>query len=544
MFANAELGILNIFSSFLQVVDEEKQEEELRWQEIKKTLSYSHSYFSPASSIWDIVSPWMRWDSNGYPINEISLCSTCTLMDLKIITKKDQRFALIFENKLGLDAGLSRINERIDIKKRILEVENRILKQVTLKTLPMTGSLFTIENSPVWFALDASDENFLNRNVLDLEEAGSYCSNDLIRVIKTRILSIENKNPHLLETTDNLLADDKGKSEETPSYVEDHFPGMRCQIWTDESPITTIRDLHRLTGEELNDIAGNLSYMACRLISEQQLLSLDFSRFSDFQLEAIAAGNGEKEEKFKRVALFSPENMRVFFEKTSGSYFGFFPDWVFETLPLSTLTKSEIAKLFHKSDDHAEKHFQLVPPQEVRNGLHLLSDKQLRLLSPPQIASLDYSKVSKEQLDCIFPHEEKIHYIPPNAINDVLRVATSFVGALTSNQLSQVDPNLLQKEEINILFPPITPENLYPGYSYQIVPQINGIVLHKFEKNSSSRSYKAESLSMIISERKFRCKLSTAGFSHDQLKALFPKISPDVQEFLLRENLIFCSLED
>lgn len=274
---------------------------------------------------------------------------------------------------------------------------------------------------------------------------------------------------------------------------------------------------------------------------------MNFNKFSGEQLDKMIGGDETDKEISRRLDILNPDQIKTFLKKSSGCHFSKFSDLFYAALPLSRLEKDQVKALFDddygRQKDKARHHLQLVSLLEISNGLHLLSDDHLKMLSKEQITALDYSNTTSKQIDEIFTsykfsdqeRAERISLIPIRFINDVLKINNHIVKYLSKQQCQQVNPELLDQKAIHNLFPGYSFNTIHPGYEYTIEDR-KGKVRHKFERRGdgfvSMHSYSQREINTTIEERKKQCIFWAQRFSGQQLKIMKPKMFNEVQELL------------
>jgi hypothetical protein len=447
--------------------------------------------------------------------------SVLTLADFKAALEYNTELAQKIVSYLELQPNVDQINQHFPCEERIRAVSYTILNPIRLDDLQDTGAFITAVNSATWYAL-APDEQFLNRPISDM-----FYFRSKTEVVAARIREMAEKN-----------------SEWRRCLNEKPSSGM-CR---GEELDLTIGQLCRLSGQELESMASKLPISACRLFSDTQIQSIDFKFFSGEQLDVMLGGDETVEEFLRRLHLLSPVQKEVFEKNTSGIHFEKYPDSFFETLSLLKFSKEQIENLFgsnyRSKKDEMRRLLRLVPPEEIFKGLHLLLPYQLPLLSSRQIASLDYSKITHEQIEYIFlgwqldrEKKQNISSIPVTVVNDVLKTNSGILPFLSAPQIAKLDVDLLNKEFVGILLPGFAIDSLYPGYRHTInVPDIKAY--HTFSDPHSEKGYwyPQDILDTLIEGRKMRCIEVIEAMTSEQLEKTKPLMYPEVRGLLTNNS--------
>lgn len=451
----------------------------------------------------------------------VNLSTSLSLADLKTCQLCGEKVFKPIVKYLNLEDRLREIMKTFPFVERLKEASDRVLDHISLFSLQLTRLDISLERSAVWLAL-IPDEQFLNIQVDDLDK---LCR--ITTLALERLRDIEEQKPALL----NALR-------EVP------FTGP----WFYQKLDLTVGKLHVLSGEQLNGIAGRLQMGTCELISDDQLKTVDFNSFTGEKLDKMIAGKGEEEDIRRRLAILNPEQIRIYIQKSSGSYFGHFPDAFYESLQLSTFNKKQLGVIFKdhygQPNGTAKRHLQLVSPQEISNGLDLLPTNLLSMTSELQVSLLDYSKItSEEQVKELFifykfageETEQRVQLIPEPSVNHVVDICYAILPYLSKSQCGVLDTALLGPKEVECLFPGFSLETLYPDYQ-RTEKNILGQVRHIFTKDegsgSKSHSHTQSELEAIIKNRMVRSVFTANKFSVPQVQAMMPMMYPEVRELL------------
>jgi len=463
---------------------------------------------------------------DDFEVVNTHLSHLLTLSNLKTSLECSAEATRLIVTYLRLQQNFDKINVAFPLVERIQAVSERVLKHISLFDMQLTGFVVNLEHSPVWYAL-APDDQFLNRQIRDLKEFRLHTN-----VASSRIRDIEEQNPALL----NRLQD--------VSFTKP---------WIFGTLDLTIGKLRLLSGNELNGIASKLPSSACGLFSDDQIRSVNFNLFSGEKMDEMIAGDGTEEDISRRLGLLNPDQIEVFLKKSSGCYFTKFSDRFYQMLAFSRLDKEQIRALFgdhygRQKEKEVMHHLQLVSPQEISKGFHLLSGDLARMLSDLQVSFLDYSNMTSEQIDDLFEsyhfrdkeeHRRRIQLISERFINDVTRTNSYLVEFLSPSQYQALNTALLDLKTVQKLFPGFAIHSIHPGYAHTS-EQRRDEVRHKFELNStnssSMSSYSQKELDALIKKRRTHCMAMAQNFLPEQLRTMMPLMYLEVQELLAKKT--------
>jgi hypothetical protein len=362
----------------------------------------------------------------GQEIHYSELSCTLSLADLHTLIDCSEVLAKKMVEFLSLEHNFDLFKPHFRVEERIKIISDRVLRHISLFHLKLIQTTKQAMNGAAWYAL-APDEQFLKRQVSDLKSITFYS-----KVLAARIGDVEEKNPQLFNNhLHEQLVDSCG------------LPFNQLNL--------TIGKLRTLSGEELNGIAAQLPVSACKLLSDNQIQSLNFDWFCDAQLDALIEGEGTKEEISRRLDLLNADQVKTFLNKSTGAHCDGFSEAFYQKLSLKQYNKEQINKLFNTSDGaklaQARRNLQFVDPKEFCEGLDLLSWSHCRLIVDLQIESMDYSQSPLARLQALFlseqiPEDEKIRriqLIPIHAVNNALFVSKKIFCYLSPLQVQAVD---------------------------------------------------------------------------------------------------------
>lgn len=444
------------------------------------------------------------------------------LLDLKTAAQCQPLVQEKLISCLALEHTIEIVNQKAF---SFLNVHDDLLRTMSLFEFQKIGSEYDLYRSPLWYTL-APTEQFLNRPIRDLK---GIQLNGVIAA--ERVQLIEEMDPQLLQKI------------EKPSVEKINDLGI------------AIGEFHLFSGQELSDLAETLSPESCRLFSFEQIYAADFEKFTGEQLDSMIAGPS-REDRYKnliraKLSLLPPMHVEIYLQKSSGKYFHLFSDEFYSTLRLSEFTVERIAQFFkvdsgNDNYDLAQKSLQLVAPEEIKKGFHLLPERLLPLLRPHQIAALDFSTIESGSLRRIFSlsdslsgisREEKAYFlelrilaIPSDAVNEVIRKCPEFISLLTNFQCRALDTSLLKKESVRRLFPAFTVESLYEGCSHEKTIGWKQ-VYHIFSRSGFKERIEEKVLYSELACNKEKCRESARKFTSEQIEAMQPLMFPEAVEF-------------
>lgn len=455
----------------------------------------------------------------NFVIVNTHLSSALNLSDFKTCLGCSPKAANLIVKYLKLKQNFDKLDVLFPTIERIKATSDCILRQVSLDSLQLAGFVVTIKNSPVWYAL-SPDDQFLNSQVYDLKE---FCSDS--NVVPTRLQEIEKTNQHLLDKWNE-------KSFSVP--------------WMFGTLDLTIGKLPSLSAEELASIAYRLPISAYALLSESQMMSLNFNQFSGPMLDRMIGGDGTNKDIIRRLKLLNKEQSEIYLKKSSGCYFSFFSDTFYKMLSISNFTEAQILLLFDASrnKENAIHHLQLVSPQEIFKGFHLLPGNLARMLSDFQLALLDYPALSKEQIGDLFDaahfkdkeeHRKRVQLIPERFVNDVIKTNNCIVPYLSLNQYEVLNVLNLDLETVQKIFPSFAISSIHKG-SWQTFDTSGNGVQYKFEivENGvfSVKRYFQDELDELMENKRKSCLIMAKNFSSYQLKSMLPLMELEVRELI------------
>lgn len=445
---------------------------------------------------------------SGVKLENLHLSGILTLSDLKTAIESCDPGAKKIITYLKLQQNIDQINESFPFIERIQAVSHSVLNHVSLSSMQLTGFSVDLKDSPVCYAL-APDQDFLNQQVhkmvtFDLETG----------VAAARIQDIERQNPQL-------------------------FDGFRSvpfsAPWFFQNLDLTIGKLRYLSANELNSIATKLPPSACGLFSEDQVRSVNFNLFSAEQLDKMVGGDETDEDITRRLGILNPGQTEIFLNKSSACHFNKFSDSFYETLPLSKLNRGQVSSLFDTEHKEAQRHLHLVSPGEISKGLHLFSEKALKLLSDQQIESLNYSTITAKEVEALFMGGGNLHrvrLIPSGFVNGVISENKRLSKYLSRIQYLVLDTTLLDQKTVCDLFPGFTLNTLHPGYTYAVMDRGPFGMQHEFTLSGSKSGYSKVELDAKLQQNRNYCSAMAKNFSTDQLLAIKPMMYPEVQQLL------------
>gem|GEM_PF-4779093 len=295
-----------------------------------------------------------------------------------------------------------------------------------------------------------------------------------------------------------------------------------------------------LSVTQVQDIFDKLTKYQLKLISDEQLKSLNLKNAGAAWVQGLFTYIDGKEEK-RRFALLSVTQVNDIFDKLTKYELKLISDEQLKSLDLKNAGAEWVQGLFTYIDGKEEKRrFALLSVTQVQDIYDILTPFQLKLISDEQLKRLDLKNAGAAWLQGLFTYidgkEEKRRFalLSVTQVNDIFDKLTKYQLKLISDeQLKSLDMSKISKTQVNNLFPSFSKETIREenkGSTFlSFSTYKNGKLTYSQKKSGISDNEVEE----IYQERKKANAEKIALLSTEQINQIKDKLTPENQELLI-----------
>jgi hypothetical protein len=494
----------------------------------------------PTSSSQNIITV------HGINIPYFDEAQAITLLQWKQFNPKMKELAL-----KRFELNLDTVRQHVDLDKKIEELDDHILKSITLYDLKVPW-----DHSSLRFGLLTDGEI----RMIKLEDV-EIASEEQYSYLKSRLSLLEKHYPVIVDETsitpDNIMQQTLGtwrklSSQKIREVCDSVQPAALClfleieQIKTLDFALLSNKfkyavltffynlpyhertvQMSAIPNPQLAALLEVMEEKHFHLLSEDHIRNLDFSKLDAKQIIAIFEGRGSQDEKQKRFANISSGQIDIVVSKLNNYFLQLLSDDHLAVLDFSKLDKDKIAMIFNLGNKKEEKRrVALLNPGQIKNFVDVVDDWHLGLVSDQQLQQIDFSTISKEKIRLILSESSsekgrRLAFLLPEQVNEIMCKIDdwSWSKLVTDDQLKGLDTSRLSRNMIENLFP-TTKIKGYTSFHHSY-RNFNGKVV--IDENSTTPQIVAISQQRLEEHRR-----RFALFSGKQVKTM---------QFLLNEDL-------
>lgn len=287
------------------------------------------------------------------------------------------------------------------------------------------------------------------------------------------------------------------------------FPTERHAFIPFISPAEMAKGIHLLLPSQLDHV------------SDAQFVALDFASMDEDLLRSLLI-------KKERIPLIPTEQLSKCIHHLYDSQLDYITDEQFAALNFATLSQDTLNSLLNKTE-----RISLIPVAHLGRCIPHMYSSKLDYITDVQFAALNLSAVPASLLSTLLQKTSRIPQIPPASVRSCVAKVPGILTHLTSLQCQMLDLGVLQKNQLEMLFPSFAQETYLPDYTHTFDGKLHRYVITTSTGRTGSEIHTEESLQKHLNARKQTCITNLRKFNQLQIEVILSKLSPDVKHLFL-----------